>query len=660
MAANRRLAAIMFTDLVGSTAAAQRDERAALARQVEQETLLRPVFARHHGREIKSTGDGFLVEFGSALAATECAVEVQLALRERNAAREGDPLVSRIGIHLGDVEERSGDIFGDAVNIAARIEPLADPGGICLSDPVYVQIRNKVGYRFETMGARSLKGVREALEVYRVMLPGTSSPPVETRNRLPRLAVLPMSNISPDPENAYFADGLTEELIAVLSQIKGLRVISRTSVSQYRESTKSVAEIGNELGVDSVLEGSVRKAGNQLRITAQLIDTHSDEHRWAQTYDRTLENVFAIQADVAEKVANSLKVELLGSERKAIRERPTSNLEAYEQYLRALQARLRLGNHPVRDTDAKIVAYFEDAIRKDPEFSAAYAHLAGHLIEVSGETRPTKDVAPRIRELVARALELDPDSAESYSARGYLRMQLDHDWPGAEQDLKRAIALNANSPTGHRYYAHLADVLQRFEEAELQYRLALEQDPLNVGCRVAFAIVPAQLGDLPEAIDRAEKLLAAYPDERGARSVLTAFYALMGRTDDALRTVAPLGTDREQLSRWLYAFDLALLGKTESARKMLADWEAGRLPEAVQLRHVAEMYAVIGERERVLDLLERDAREGDDGLWSSYQLPVFDGLREEPRFLTLLRRLRLPTTIRRPLFSNLASRFART
>ncbi len=645
---NRRLAAIMFTDLVGSTAAAQRDEKAALHRQEEQERILRPIFHRHGGREVKSTGDGFLVEFESALRALECAVEAQRSLQERNSGGPQEALLVRIGIHLGDVEQRGQDIFGDAVNLAARVEPFAEPGGICLSEPVYVQVRNKVPYTLGKIGTKSLKGVHDAMTIYKVVLPwaAETAPPGA---RLPRIAVLPLSNISPDPDNAYFADGLTEELITVLSQIKGLRVISRTSVVQYKGTTKPVAEIGAELGADSILEGSVRKAGDQLRITVQLIDTRSDEHRWAQTYDRKLENVFAIQADVAERAAGALKVELLGPERKSLQERPTISLEAYEAYLRGIQVSEQDRSEADVAVDLQATSFFEEAIRKDPRFSAAYARLASHLIMVMGEVRPTAEVVPRIRALVAKALELSPDSSDSYTARGALEMQVDRDWARAEADVQKAIALNPSNSVARQHYALLLVVLQRFDEARKQAERGLEQDPLSYVLHSRMTLNVLLQGDLGSGVAAAERLQERYPEYPSARSLLASVYATAGRREDALRTVEPFAGQTDDFSREEHAFVLALLGRGDEAREFLADWEAGRLSMHFPMRYAASLCAVLGESERALALLERDAREGDNALWHNYQFPVFDGIRKDPRFIALLRAQNLPTTLARPM-----------
>jgi adenylate cyclase len=267
-------------------------------------------------------GDGFLAEFDSALRAVQCAIDIHQHLHDRNSQPGITPIQLRIGIHLGDVEQRGSDIFGDAVNVASRIEPVATPGGLCISGQVFDQVRNKIPNRLEKLPPTALKGLEVPIDIYRVVLPWTV-PESPSRDSGPtRLAVLPFANISPDPKDEYFADGLTEEMITVLSQLRELRVIARTSVTPYKSTSKGVAQIGTELGVDSVLEGSVRKAGDELRITVQLIDVATQEHTWASTYDRKLEKVFAVQAEIAREVAEALKVGLRAAEQSRLESRP--------------------------------------------------------------------------------------------------------------------------------------------------------------------------------------------------------------------------------------------------------------------------------------------------------------------------------------------------
>ena len=273
----RRLAAIIFTDIVGYSALSQRDEALALRLLDRHNSLVRSALKRHGGREVKSMGDGFLLEFPSALVAVRFAVEVQDEFRKYNlSAAVGEDLMIRIGVHVGDVESHEGDLFGDTVNIASRIVGLAESGGICVSNQVYDQVRNKIQSTLVRMSRQRLKNIEQEIDLFRVVLPWELSvTPVSSS--INRIAVLPFSNISPDPSDSYFADGLTEELISVLSEIRGLRVIARTSVDQYRNSDKSVKQIGNELNVAHLLGGSVRKVGSRIRITAHLMDVESQE-----------------------------------------------------------------------------------------------------------------------------------------------------------------------------------------------------------------------------------------------------------------------------------------------------------------------------------------------------------------------------------------------
>ena len=360
---------------------------------------------------------------------------------------------------------------------------------------MFGQVRNKIPNGLEKLEPKTLKNVRFPIDLYRVVLPWIGGNRRAEGELLPRLAVLPLANISPDPKDEYFADGLTEELISVLSQIRGLRVIARTSVSQYKGTSKTIAQIGLELNVSTVLEGSVRKADNQLRITVQLIDAQTEEHRWAMTYDRKLENVFAIQADVAERTAGALRVALLSSEREALHEKPTSSLVAYESYLRGIQAFQRYGGSASEEADRETSEYFEEAIRQDPQFSAAYSYLANHLIAALGVTLSGRAVLPRARVLVVKALELNPNSSDAHIALGNIAMQGDLDWPRSEAEFRKGIELNPSSPTAHFWYGYLLGVLQRNDEAREQNRRAIELDPVWLLPRLQLAWSYLNTGD---------------------------------------------------------------------------------------------------------------------------------------------------------------------
>jgi adenylate cyclase len=367
----------MFTDMVGYTALTQSNESLAIEILDRHNRLLRPFFPKFHGKEVKSIGDSFLVEFESALDALNCAIEIQSYLHDYNfSSRESWKISLRIGIHLGDVIHRADDVLGDAVNIASRIEPMAEPECICISEQVYDQVRNKVSQSLVELGPKDLKNVSFPVTVYGVVMPWEKHGASAEGASLPvnRIAVLPFANISPDPQDEYFADGMTEELISTMSKVSGLKVIARTSVSGYKGGKKRIDEVARELGVSTVLEGSVRKAGDRLRITVQLINAQTSDHLWAESYDRELKDVFEIQSDIAKTVVNSLEVRLLSSEKKDIEKRPTGNLKAYQLYLRG---RYYL-NRETREDYSKALDLLKEAIRLDPEFALAYAGISDY------------------------------------------------------------------------------------------------------------------------------------------------------------------------------------------------------------------------------------------------------------------------------------------
>jgi len=290
----------MFTDMAGYTALGQRNESLSLAMVEEQRRLIRPLLDKHRGREVKTMGDAFLVEFHSALDAVRCAYDIQRVTRELNFSLPEDRRLGlRIGVHLGDVIGSTNDVQGDAVNVASRIEPLAEDGGVALSRQVYDHIQNKFELPLTSLGLKPLKNVSAPLEVYKVVMPWekerASSPELNAR----RIAVMPFANMSPNPGDEYFADGMTEELISTMSKIQQFEVISRTSVMQFKKNPKPMKEVARELDAGTVIEGSVRKSGSRLRVTVQMIDAARDRHTWAESYDRDLKDVFSIQSEIS-------------------------------------------------------------------------------------------------------------------------------------------------------------------------------------------------------------------------------------------------------------------------------------------------------------------------------------------------------------------------
>ena len=634
----RRLAAIMFTDMVGFTQAAQRHEALALDLLREEERLVRPIVAAHGGREVKSTGDGALVEFASTLQAVSCAVAIQRCLHERNAAADGSPIRLRVGLHVGDVEGRDSDIFGDAVNIAARVLSIAEPEGIALTEQVVHDIRNKVDLPIEELGPRVLKGVDRPVPLFRIVFPWSGPVPAPPALSHPRVAVLPLRNISPDPADAYFADGLTEELISVLGQVRELRVISRSSVARFQGQNRTIPEIGRELGASAVLEGSVRKAGDRLRISLQLVDVATQEGLWAQTFDRQLVDIFAVQAEVGERTASSLRVRLLGAERAALHRPSTTSLAAYGLYLQGLH----LAASPTDEDHAASVELFRRAIQAAPDFTAAHAHLANALLGEIGEQKPAREVAPEVRRLIERALELDPEAAETHTAMGNLAMQVDLDWVRAEAEFRRAIGLSPSDLDARLWYGLLLRALQRYSEAADQARAAVELDPLSMRGFALLVSILRLSGDLEgaERITRASLQRLMPPPEFHCTLAYT--YAYGGRVAEAQRELERAAEGGRPGVRQDSAVLRARLGDATDVRKLLTETERKGASTYTSPLQLATLAAAAGEPEKAFAYLERDWSEGDRGLWFVYQGICFDPIRSDPRFTALLERARLP------------------
>jgi len=633
----------MFTDLAGFTARAHEDEAGALQLLREQDTVFQPVLEAHAGRQVKAIGDGRLIEFPNALDAVECAVDLQRRLHETDSSRSGPGLPMRVGIHLGDVQGVGSDILGDAVNIASRIEPLAEPGGICVSSHVYDQIRNKVPYQFRMLDSKALKGIRDPIGVYKIVLPWNAPRSPRSDSEAPRLAVLPLTNISPDPHDEYFADGLTEELIAVLSRVHGLRVIARTSVSQYKTAPKPVRQIGSELGVDAVLEGSVRRAGNRLRITLQLIDASTEDHRWAEKYDRELDDVFEIQAEVAEKTAGALRLELLGSERDSLRRTPTHDLEAYDLYLRGIAAFQRTADEGwTRPGVEGAVRYFDAAIARDPTSSLFHSYLANVLIAAAGESIPQAEVQSRVPQLVARALELDPEESDAHTASGNLALQFELNWERAEHEFRSAIRLNPSNMSAHAWYGILLATLGRFSEAHAEFDAAIALDPLFRQLRGWQVRAFEYEGRFSEAIELAKRTLERDPGSRTMHIHLGRLYCRVGQIEDARREAKLAGGliagSAAAVARGLF---LAMLGEPEEAQQLVTEWESGSATRYFRPSYVAALLTQLGRKEEALEILERDDLRGDRGLWIDFRRMEFDPIRNDPRFVAILREMKL-------------------
>ncbi len=522
----------MFTDMVGYTRISQVNESLAVELLHELQELVRHCLTTHGGAEVKEVGDGFLVEFKSALDAVDCAVELQDKIGRRNElTHPRRKLELRIGIHVGDVVHERRDIYGDAVNLASRIQEAAEPGGTCISQQVYDQVRNKTELAFERMGDVKLKNVDVPLGLYRVKAPGGPRPEgARESNPRERLGVLPFLNISPDPNDDYFADGLTEEIISRLSQIRNLKVVARTSMMSYKgKRDKKLSEIARELGVGSLIEGSVRKAGNKVRISVQLIDALSEERLWSSNYDGSLDDIFGIQSDVASKVARSLSTGVFSVAPK----RETDDIEAYVLYLKAMHLSYDTSEATLRER----VSLLEGATAKDPSFARAYAELAGawQMLGSSGY-HDFAAAAVEADAAAARALELDPGLAEAHAAMSGVHQMFDR-FEGALAEAEAAVRINPNLSQAYMTLGVLDAVSGSKPGALAMFRRAYELDPLSFHPAEMLVSAACHAGGYAEARKVLERMVELKPKDPKTYLLFADYYMAKKEFEEAQRMV---------------------------------------------------------------------------------------------------------------------------
>jgi TolB-like protein/class 3 adenylate cyclase/Tfp pilus assembly protein PilF len=598
----RKLAAIMFTDMVGYSALSQRDDKLALELLEEHRRLLREIFPRFHGTEIKTIGDAFLVEFNSALEAAQCAIEIQRTLAKRNADALADRQIElKIGIHIGDVVHRGGDVYGDGVNIASRIEPLAGAGGICVSMDVERQIRNAVETRFEKLAPTELKNISVPMELFRIVLPWErqAAPPAKSEIRIPKseigghpvasaatklvligallvavaigswwwttrkpvpvrepavssnqsanipeksIAVLPFDNLSSDKENAYFAEGIQDEILTRLSKIAALKVISRTSTQKYKSAPDNLREIGNQLGVANILEGSVQKIANAVHINVQLIRAATDEHLWAESYNRKLDDVFGVEGEVATAIADQLNAKLTGSEQKAVAQKPTENLAAYDAYLRALSIEHERYGY---DAYQEAAAQYATAVQLDPKFALAWARLGviRSFLNFNGVDLKNNS-AEAVKHAADTAMSLQPELAESWIAQGAYRYRVLRDFAGALHAYEEGNKRAPNNAFVYQYMAFVERRLGRWNDADAHYEKAAKLDPQNLQLFVSyggeFLNLLRRFAEAHAALDRA---LQISPNDINALANKANVYQIEGRLPEAAATLARIPAD---------------------------------------------------------------------------------------------------------------------
>jgi TolB-like protein/Tfp pilus assembly protein PilF len=632
----------MYTDIVGYTTIGQRNESLSLSVVDQQRKLLRPIFRKHSGREVRAMGDAFLIEFPSALDAVRCAYDIQRTTREFNISLPQEGRIHlRVGVHLGDVVESKGDISGDAVNVASRIEPLAEDGGVCLSHQVYEDVRNKFELPLVSLGLQALKNVSAPMEVFKILMPWNEGKTLQSTSLdKKRIAVLPFTNMSPDPADGYFANGMTEELITTLSKIRELSVISRTSVMQYATNPKPMTAIAQDLRTGTILEGSVRKSGDRIRIAIQMIDAAEDKHVWAENYDRSLEDIFGIQSDISRSVAQELRVQLLGDERKRLQMIPTKDTTAYILFLKGRN----YVNDRGREAFLKAKSYFEEAIKQDPDYASAYAGLSDcyHLMENWGFLEP-KAAWSKASEYATKALELDENLAEAHASMAMALGVQGWDWNGSETEYRHALDLNPSYASAHHWYAvHLLQAQKRWQENLHQMQEAARLDPFSavIGTNLGWALFLA--GRREEGMKRLRSVLETNPDFAYAHfslgETLVSVGSVEGGTSE-IRRALDLSQMAEPKAMMVYAY--AAAGKRVEAKKAFEELAKISKERYVPDTWFAVAYGALGDKIQAIERFDRAIRNHNSSVAENVNKPYFDSLRTETGFQTLLKKIGL-------------------
>jgi adenylate cyclase len=638
----------MFTDMVGFTRIAQQDEDLGLKLREEQQRLIRSHLAEFGGREIKTLGDGFLIEFPSAVESVRCAVRIQSDVARRNAERgPGEAFELRIGVHVGDIVGEGNDVVGDAVNVASRIEGAAGAGEVWISAQAADQVRNKLSFHLEALPPMELKNLGSPLTLYKVIdsapHPSTASRPGGFAEGI-RLAVLPFASVSPDPQDDYFADGLTDELIGVVARTPGLSVISRTSAMRYKEAAKPVGEIGRELRVGTILEGSVRKAGNRVRISARLVDVQRDRQLWSERFDRELSDVFAIQEEIAEEVARALQLRLLPTPPVGATVHAARSTEAYTLYLKGRY----FWNKGTHESLLKALEQFQQAVELEPTYGPAYAGIADSYLLLGRRGDDVPQIAyPKAVDNALKALRLDASLAEPHAALGSIRQEYEWKWADSEAEFIRALELNPSYSTAHSWYALFLGHVGRFTEALGESARAQELDPLShrIHASAAEEFIFARQYD--DAIRAAERALELEPSFGSAHGYIGQALVGQGLTDRAIHEFEEAGRllgAQALMGRLGHA--LALSGRTTEALHLAEQLKEGFAtatpgnpflsPTPYASLDIGLVYLGLGQVTTALEWFERAREDRVPEVVHFKCEPIYDPLQKEPRFRALL------------------------
>jgi adenylate cyclase len=671
---SRKLAAIMFTDIFGFTSLMEKDEAEAMEKKRAYKAVLNQFHTKYNGEIIKDMGDGSLSAFTNSVDAVWCAIEIQKALRTPI------PVPVRIGIHTGNVLFQQGDVMGDAVNIASRLESFAAPGSVFISGKVYDEIKNQKNIEVVLMGKFELKNVSVPMEIFAVsndhlVIPkkqalqgkgiqfskkSSSSKKIWIGSAIvlmaiigsffykiyfanaingplsKTIAVIPFVNLSALNEDEYFSDGMCNEIQTQLSKIGELNVISRTSMLQFKGTHKTMKEIGKAIGADVLLEGSVQKSNEKVHINMQLIDAKSDKQLWADTYDKDFKDIFSIQSDIAKNVAMQLKTNLTSSEKKGIEKRPTENLEAYNLYLK--------GNYLIQkvtpDDLAKGLQMLNDAIKLDPKFALPYLGIAYYYGVATDFYMAPQEALPQLRMAAQTAIEMDSTLASGYAYLGTYNFWYVWNFSKAEEEYKKAVALNSNEYFVYWIYNIFLTATGKIEEAKKIGAKLMELDPMSADAYTWYAsdyYFERQYDEALRYLDKASALDANYPFAAYFKGMC---YLAQGKFSEAIH--------QEQLAHTIFAapwsqgrlaYAYARAGNTQMARAILDSLKQQSATAYVASDVVASVYVALGDKEHAFEYLDKAANERAGWLVYLNVDPIWDPIRHDPRFIALIRKM---------------------
>ncbi len=631
----KKLAAIMFTDIAGYTALMGSNESAAMELLKVNRSLQKPLIENHGGIWLKEMGDGVMASFDSAYMAVKSALEIQ-----ESAGEELKSMI-RIGIHLGDITFEGEDIFGDGVNIASRLESVANPGGVYFSESVMKAIHSTGDFITAFVGSLQLKNVEAPVKTYCLQHKGMPAP-VSSKikhqlagSKMESIAILPFDNLSGNPDQQYFVDGMHDALIGEISKISSLRVISRTSTLRYRNTEKGIPQIAEELHVDGFIEASVLKVEDQVRIQVQLIQAYPEEkHLWADSYDKKIENIFDLHTAVVRDVTDKIKVQLTSKEKTQLSESKTVDPESYKAYLAGKHEFEKLSEEGF----IKALEYFEKSVELDDTFAPVYAELANYyMFMVQMRLISVPDAFPKIYNNNRKALEINPDLAEANYSMA-LMSWFEWDWVASDKGFKKVLQSNPNHVLGNGFYAHLLMLTDRMDQAFPYIEKAVDLDPLNDLALALYGVVLTHNGQLDEAIEIAKKSMAINPQNILTLRLMEFASYPNGDMETSVQMLDLVYSN-------VFPIDIDIKREySENGYKAMVDKLATLLEQNSKGQdiYIAMFFNRAGKQEKAIQWIERAFENHDADMPYFFRTKEAENLKADPRVVDIARKIKLP------------------